>query len=154
MHQELGHEAMLDQYDPTVLIVEPNLHFAAILRQILAIGGVSRIQHAADAYEALEAIKYSHVDIVLLDSEITDFPASALAHVIRTAEDSPNTKMPIIFMTDCPTLRFVDQAARAGGDSCVKKPTSVQTLLQHMKWLLDGRHEPIEPEGTSQETVV
>ena len=135
---------MLEQYDPTVLMVEPSRHFVSLLRHILSVGGVKHTHHAADAYGALEVIKADHVDIVLLDSDITGITSVELTRVIRCATDSPNPNVPIIFLSDRPTRRLIDAATEAGVNCYVRKPVSAQTLLQRMKWALDSERERVE----------
>lgn len=133
---------MLERHDPTILIVEPSRHFVSLLRQMLWVGGVKHAYHAADAYGALEMIKSHHIDLMLLDSEITGITALELTEVVRTASDSPNKDMPIIFLSDRPTRRGIDNATKAGVNCYVRKPVSAQTLLARVKWLLDGKEDP------------
>ena len=132
---------MLEQHNPTILIVEPSRHFVSLLRQMLSVGGVKHAHHAADAYGALEVIKSHHVDLMLLDSEITGITALELTEVVRTASDSPNKALPIVFLSDRPTRRLLDNATKAGVNCYVRKPVSAQTLLERMKWLLDGEED-------------
>ncbi len=135
---------MLEQHNPRVLMVEPSRHFVSLLRHILSVGGVKHTNHASDAYRALEIIKSDLVDIVLLDSEIAGITAVELTHVIRYASDSPNKKLPIIFLSDRPTRRLIDAAMQAGVNYYVRKPVSAHTLLQRMKWSLDAEHKRIQ----------
>lgn len=131
---------MLEQHDPTVLIVEPSRHFVSLLRHILSVGGIKRAYHAADGYGALELIKSHHIDVMLLDSEISGISAMELTHVIRMASDSPNKTLPIMLLSDRPTRRLITKAMNAGVSCYVKKPVSAQTLLDRLKWLLtDGK---------------
>jgi CheY-like chemotaxis protein len=134
---------MLEQYNPTVLMVEPSRHFVSLLRHILSVGGVKHTHHAGDAYGALEVIKADHVDILLLDSDISGITSVELTRVIRSASDSPNQNLPIIFLSDCPTRRLIDTATQAGVNYYVRKPVSAQTLLQRMKWALDAERQRI-----------
>ncbi len=136
-------EKMLEQYNPTVLMVEPSRHFVSLLRHILSVGGVKHTHHAADAYGALEVIKADHVDILLLDSEITGITAVELTRVIRCASDSPNPNLPIIFLSDRPTRRLIDTATQAGVNYYVRKPVSAQILLERMKWAIEAEHQRI-----------
>ncbi len=133
---------ILEQHDPTILIVEPSRHFVSLLRQMLSVGGVKHAYHAADAYGALEIIKTHHVDLMLLDSEISGITALELTNVVRTASDSPNKGLPIVFLSDRPTRRQIDNATKAGVNCYVRKPVSAQTLLERVKWLLDGEEDP------------
>lgn len=134
---------MLENYDPRVLMVEPSRHFVSLLRHILSVGGVKHTNHASDAYGALEIIKSDHIDIVLLDSEITGITAVELTRVIRCASDSPNKNLPIIFLSDRPTRRLIDAATQAGVNYYVRKPVSAHTLLQRMKWALDAERKRV-----------
>ena len=132
---------MLEQHDPTVLIVEPSRHFVSLLRHILSVGGIKRAYHASDGYGALELIKSHHIDVMLLDSEISGISALELTHVIRMASDSPNKQLPVMLLSDRPTRRLISKARAAGVSCYVKKPVSAQTLLDRLKWLLDGEKD-------------
>lgn len=135
---------MLEQYNPTVLICEPARHFVPLLRHILSVGKVRNTQHAGDAYEALEIIKTNHVDIMLLDSEVTGITAFELARVVRRASDSPCPNLPIVLMCNYPTRRLLTEAKEEGIDFYVRKPLSAQTLLQRMKWALEAERQRFE----------
>ena len=136
-------DTMLENYDPRVLMVEPSRHFVSLLRHILSVGGVKHTSHASDAYGALEIIKSDHVDIILLDSEVTGITAVELTRVIRCASDSRNRNLPIIFLSDRPTRRLIDAATQAGVNYYVRKPVSAHTLLQRMKWALDAERKRV-----------
>ena len=102
---------------PTVLIVDDEPDLVMLLRLALEAAGYSTVE-ASDGQEALDVIKVSHPDVVLLDIMMPRMDGWAtLEHLGETGEH-PH----VIMVTAKTASRERDRAMAMGAEDFVTKP--------------------------------
>lgn len=121
-----------------VLIVDDNRHFITIVRAMLRAFGVRSIFECTDAVRALEILKQTEIDFALIDLKLDDIDGLELTHLIRSAPDSQNPRMPIVMVTAYCERSTVQAAISAGVDEFLAKPLSPKKLFDRIVWLINN----------------
>ena len=119
-----------------VLIVDDSRHFLSILRAILRGFGFKDITQANDGFEALEYLRTTTFDLVLLDLEMGVLDGIDLVKMIRQSIDSPNHKVPVIMVSAYSERWRVANSKEAGANSFIVKPVSPQALRTRIRRLV------------------
>lgn len=120
-----------------VLVVDDNPHMRAIVVAILRGAGFGNIKEASDGAHALEEMRSSVADIVIVDLNMSPIDGLEFTHMMRTAPDSPSPFVPIIMMTGHTERSKVMAARDAGINEFVAKPISAKTLLDRIVAIID-----------------
>jgi DNA-binding response OmpR family regulator len=118
-----------------VLLVEPQKFQSDIVRSALLSAGVDvdKITEARSAASAMECVKNSVPDIVLLELDLPDAPGEHLIRHIRERR----IKAPILAVTGQGESSRVRDAVAAGVDDYLLKPVSngqiIQRIIRHLK---------------------
>lgn len=94
-----------------------------------------RVQTAASASAALDALAAHHFDLILLDYRLPDFPGTSVLHAIRRF--FPSTL--VILMTGFGTEDVAVQALRGGARDYIRKPVDLRDLHSRIAALLAPR---------------
>ncbi|HAL45518.1 MAG: two-component system response regulator [Planctomycetes bacterium GWF2_42_9] len=93
---------------------------------------------AKDGLEALDAIKASKPDLVLLDVMM---PKMSGFEVCRRIKNNPDTDdLPIIMVTALNEMGDIERAIEAGTDDFLSKPVNKLELLTRVKTMLKLKH--------------
>jgi len=115
----------------TVLIVDDEPDIIMLLRLALEAAGYATVE-ATDGKEALEVIRSSHPDLVLLDIMMPGMDGWAtLEHLDETGEHPR-----VIMVTAKTASRERDRAMEMGVDDFVTKPFEPDELLERMRRVL------------------
>ena len=126
--------------DIQVLIVDDSRPMRLVMRSLLRAAGVNRVAEAETALEALDYMRLSPVDIILVDWKMHPVDGLAFTRRVRQDEDSPNPYAPILMMTAHTEASRVAAARDAGVTGFLKKPISARLLFERMSSaLLDER---------------
>ena len=129
------HESFLP--DSTVLIVDDNEQNVELLQAYLEALPV-KIETARDGVEALEAVRRSRPDLILLDVMM---PRMSGFQVCREVKSDPATRdIQVLTVTALNELGDVERAAECGTDDFVSKPVNKFELLTRVRSLLRVRH--------------
>ncbi len=110
-----------------VLVAEDDALNAAMLRAVLEQLG-HRVLHAQDGRRALELLKVSEVDLVMLDGRMPVMDGPACARAIRSLEGAA-ARLPIVAVIG----GDVDEAQTmtdAGADAVLRKPVTVSAVAR------------------------
>lgn len=118
--------------DLQVLIVDDNQHMRTILRELLRAVGIREAREARDAVEALDIMKTTSTDLVLVDLSMPVIDGVEFTHMVRTSSDSPNPYVPIIMITGHSARSKVLAARDAGVNEFVAKPVTAKSLMQRL----------------------
>ena len=114
-----------------VLIVEDDAIIANIYQRKLQMDGF-QVQHAADGELAMEMIKCSAPDIVLLDLQLPKANGIEVLKFIRSREESK--VLPVVVFTNSYLGTMVQSAWKAGANKCLTKaictPKQVADVLR------------------------
>ena len=120
-----------------VLVLDDNRNMRALIETILSALGVRNIHEADDVKQAFCDLQYFHADIVITDWHLEPLNGLDFVRMVRSGEDSPIPKVPIIMLTGHTELHHVCQARDAGVNVFLAKPVSVQTLCSRLVSLIE-----------------
>jgi two-component system OmpR family response regulator len=101
----------------------------------------------ASGRAALEQIRLSPPDLVILDVMLPDLDGFEVARRIRQQERAGAT-LPVIFLTARDTTEDKIEGLKLGGDDYVTKPFSIEELLARVEAVL--RRSTADPSGDSR----
>ncbi len=109
-----------------ILVVDDSVTSRALERSILEAAGFETLT-AIHGAQALEVLRFEHVDLVLTDVEMPEMDGFALTAEIR--RDPRLAQLPIILVTSLNTPEQRELGARAGADAYIVKGEFDQTVL-------------------------
>ena len=115
-----------------VLIVDDEYHTRKTIRALLLGMGCTRIYEAGDGGSALEAMRATEPDVVLLDWEMPGIDGAEFVRRLGSDRARPDCKVPIIMMTGHGEHSHVLEAVRLGVHEFLLKPASRATLKARM----------------------
>lgn len=122
--------------DLHLLIVDDNAQMRHVLRCLLRAGGIHTVSEAETGAEALEVMRASPVDLILLDWKMAPIDGLAFTRMVRINETSPNPYVPILMLTAHTEASRVAAARDAGVTGFVKKPISARLLFDRISFAL------------------
>jgi two-component system chemotaxis response regulator CheY len=134
-----------------VLIVDDNAFMRKIVRDLLGDLGVRHAVEASDGIEALEAVRRTAPDLVILDWDMPYLDGFQFVRIVRTPGLCTHTDLPIIMLSGYGATRHVLAAERLGVNEFLAKPVSGTALLARIASvvmnprrmiLTDGRYRP------------
>ena len=137
-----------------ILVVEDNPTNQEIALAILeGVGSLAEI--ANNGKEAVEAVRRSHYDAVLMDIQMPVMDGYEATRAIR--KDPEFVSLPIIAMTAHAMKGDEEKCLEAGMDGYISKPVNQDRLFQVLWRVLKTKIEPsriqdIEPDGADPET--
>jgi CheY-like chemotaxis protein len=119
--------------DANILVVDDNEQNLELLQAYLE-DIQCRTIPARDGIEALEIIKKSKPDLVLLDVMM---PKMSGFEVCRRIKNNPETAdLPVIMVTALNELRDIERAIESGTDDFLSKPVNKLELITRVKTML------------------
>lgn len=115
-----------------ILIVDGNHYMRRLTRTMLMNLGAKSVNEASDGLAALELIRTSDPDVMLLDWDMPVLNGMEVMHIVRSPGVFPRPNLPIIMLTSRAQRSSVVQALRAGVHEFLLKPTSPKALLDRL----------------------
>jgi two-component system chemotaxis response regulator CheY len=115
-----------------VLIVDDEYHTRKTIRALLLGMGCTTIYEAGDGGSALEAMRATEPDVVLLDWEMPGIDGAEFVRRLGSDRARADCKVPIIMMTGHGEHSHVLDAVRLGVHEFLLKPASRATLKARM----------------------
>jgi len=123
--------------EANILVVDDNEQNLELLQAYLE-DIQCRTIPARDGIEALEIIKKSKPDLVLLDVMM---PKMSGFEVCRRIKNNPETAdLPVIMVTALNELRDIERAIESGTDDFLSKPVNKLELITRVKTMLKLKH--------------
>lgn len=132
---------MGDLKNVTVLVVDDHQNMRHIWLTVLKGFGVSRVIQAHDAASALEILRDQQIDIAVVDVVMPDILGTELIAMIRRAEDSSNTMLPIIVCTADTRRSCIFQLVNAGADEILTKPVRPDAIWKRIVAVVNHRRK-------------
>ena len=125
--------------DIKVLIADESAEFRRQVRDSLIRSGYRLPDEAANGEEALQKIRRTHPDVVIVDLWLSKLDGIGL---IRKAKENTGTndRPPVMILVSLVgnTAAFMDATA-AGADLCLLKPINYASLIDHIASLVSSR---------------
>ena len=121
-----------------MLVVEDNRTNQAVAAGMLAMSGC-QCEFAANGWEAIEAIRRSRFELVLMDCNLPEMDGSEVTAHIRNIEEPQGRRTPIVAMTANTQPGDVEKCLAAGMDDYLAKPITLAALRHKLEhWLTKG----------------
>ena len=115
-----------------ILVVDDNAYMRKVTRMMLVNLGAKSVIEAADGLAALEAIRNSDPDIMLLDWDMPVLNGIEVLRIVRSPGVFPRPNLPTIMLTNRAQRSQVNEAMRAGAHEFLVKPTSPKALRDRL----------------------
>ncbi len=126
-----------DKGEPSVLVVDDNQQNLELLLAYLEDVECKTLS-ANDGAEALEIVKSSSPDLILLDVMM---PKMSGFEVCRRIKNDPKTTdIPVIMVTALNELGDIERAINSGTDDFLSKPINKWELVTRVKTMLKLKH--------------
>ena len=120
----------------TILYVEDNPDNRMLVRRILLSEDYGLLE-APNAAQALEVLKNSHPDLILMDINMPDMDGYTLTSRIKTMPGFE--RVPIIALTANVMRGDKEKTLEAGCDGYIQKPLDIDQLLREVARFLSRR---------------
>jgi len=116
----------------TILIVDDNAFMRRQTRTMLMNLGAKSVYEACDGLAALETIRMSDPDVMVLDWDMPVLSGPEVMRIVRSPELFPRPNLPIIMLSDRANRSIVMEALRLGAHEFLIKPTSSKALQDRL----------------------
>ena len=117
----------------TVLYVEDNMDNRTLVRRILMAEGYNLIE-AVNAAEALDTLKNTKPDLILMDINMPDMDGYTLTAKIKTIPGLES--IPVVALTANVMRGDREKSIEAGCDGYIQKPIDIDTLSEQIEGFL------------------
>ena len=128
----------------SVLVVDDNAFMRNVVRSLLANIGVKKVLDAGDGIAALDVIRQSQPDIVVLDWEMPLLNGPELVRIVRSPGVFPTPDIPIIMLTAHGERWRIVEAVKLGVNEFLCKPVSARSLLDRIISILLKPRESVQ----------
>jgi CheY-like chemotaxis protein len=115
-----------------VLLVDDNPFMRSVVRGLLANIGVKKIDEAGDGIAALELIRISNPDVLILDWEMPLLNGRELVRIVRSPGVFPTPDLPIIMLSAHGERWRILESAKLGVNEFLCKPVSAKALFDRL----------------------
>lgn len=120
-----------------ILVVDDNAHMRQLVARMLHSFGVNEVGEAESSEVALDYLRKSKPDLMVLDWVMKGMSGLELVQFIRKDQQSPNPLLPVIMLTGHTSVERVQQARDAGVNEVIVKPVSPRTLMSRLVAVVD-----------------
>jgi len=118
--------------DIHVLMVDDNGPMRQLIRALARAGGIVNFSEAETAADALEILRATPIDLLIVDWKMRPMDGLSFTRIIRWNSDSPNPYVPILMLTAHTEASRVAAARDAGVTGFLKKPISTRLLFDRI----------------------
>lgn len=115
----------------SILIVDDDVDASQMEKMILEKGGLYEVSVCNRGSQALEVIRETHPELVLLDIVMPDADGAEIANQIR--QDKSLALVQVVFMTSLVSEQELVKGSVIGGCSFISKPVTSEILLKRVK---------------------
>ncbi|MDI6786659.1 MAG: response regulator [bacterium] len=121
-----------------ILIVDDEKNLAEALGDILELEGY-QVKPVLDGYKAIEAVKNTHYDLVLMDIRLPGI--NGVDTFLKIKEINPLIK--VIMMTGFFVEDMIEEALKQGAYACIHKPFDLEKVILLIKEILQNNRKII-----------
>ncbi len=122
-----------------ILVVDDNAYMRRLTRMMLLNLGAKLVYEAGDGLAALEIVRNSDPDVMVLERDIPILSSSELLRIMRSPDLFPRPDLPVIMLTKDAKRAHVMEAIRLGAHELLVKPTSPQALRDRLLSVVANR---------------
>ena len=115
-----------------ILVVDHNAYTRRMTRMMLINLGAKLVYEATDGLDALEIVRNSDPDIMVLEREIPVLDSAELLRIMRSPDLFPRPDLPVIMVTREARRANVMEAMRLGAHELLVRPTSPKALQDRL----------------------
>lgn len=115
-----------------ILVVDDNAYMRRLTRMMLTNLGAKSVLEANDGLAALEAIRNSDPDVMLLDWDMPVLNGIEVLRIVRSPGVFPRPNLPVVLLTSRAQRSHVHEALRAGANEFLLTPTSPKALCDRL----------------------
>lgn len=119
----------------SVLIVDDEPMARTLLRLMLVRAGFN-VAEAEDGFDALDKVRKSRPDVILLDVMMPGMDGFAVCERLRNDDDT--AALPIIMLSAKTDLASINKGLRVGATVYLTKPISPEDLTRHVREALEN----------------
>ncbi|NQW11983.1 MAG: response regulator [Alphaproteobacteria bacterium] len=122
----------------SALVVDDNRFMRTIITNVLRGLSITHIAEARDGREALEEIRNSPVDVVIMDWEMPEMNGAQLLKNIRSGKRGINPLVPVVVVSANTIARNVLAARDSGMTEFLAKPVSAAALYARIVSIIEN----------------
>jgi two-component system chemotaxis response regulator CheY len=115
-----------------ILVVDNNPYMRRLTRMMLVTLGAKIIYEAVDGLAALEVVRTSDPDVMMLDRDVPILNGAEVLRIMRSPDLFPRPNLPVIMLTAQARRSQVLEALRLGAHELLVKPTSPKALQDRL----------------------
>jgi CheY-like chemotaxis protein len=115
-----------------ILVVDHNAYTRRMTRMMLINLGAKLVYEASDGLDALEIVRNSDPDIMVLERDIPVLDSAELLRIMRSPDLFPRPDLPVIMVTREARRANVMEAMRLGAHELLVRPTSPKALQDRL----------------------
>jgi two-component system chemotaxis response regulator CheY len=123
--------------EPQVMIVDDMLASRALVRDMLAEMGITRVSEASDGQEALIELQRQGAQLIICDLMMDEMHGASLLSQLKRHAALHN--IPFIMMSSCSESPIVKAALKMGAKDFLVKPLAFKTFRDTVMSVLYGR---------------
>ena len=127
------------EYSKKILIADENTGERQILRESLLRAGYRLIDEATNGEDALQKLRHTRYDAVLLDMMLTRMDGIGVLRAGKSMGTSPESTPVFLMFARAANQTMIGEALAAGADSFLMKPFDMSSLCEHLRSLLEAR---------------
>jgi two-component system chemotaxis response regulator CheY len=127
-----------------VLVVDDNTFMRKMVRNLLGNIGVKKIYEAPDGIAALEMIRTTTPDVIILDWEMPLLNGPELVRIVRSPGVFPTPDIPIIMLSAHGERWRILESVKLGVNEFLCKPVSAKALLDRLISILIKPRESVQ----------
>jgi CheY-like chemotaxis protein len=121
----------------SLLVADGTHGFRKMVSRVLTRFGFHAVYEASDGEEALEMLKYHHVDIVMTEWHLDALTGYELIQKLRHDSELADPEIRLIMLTGLTEKARVLAARDAGVDGFLRKPVSPDTLFKRIVGVIE-----------------
>lgn len=130
----------------SVLVVDESIFTRKLTGQIFRSFGFGFVREASSCALGFEMFKSNNIEIVCVETIMTEMSGNELIKTIRTSSESPNTVVPILATCSHPTVKNVSESRDAGATELVGKPFAPRAMLDRLVNMIEEPRQFVRSE--------
>ena len=122
----------------SALVVDDNRFMRTVFVNVLRGLSIRHVAEARDGHEALEELRSTPIDLVVMDWEMEGMSGMKLLETIRSGKRGINPLVPVIVVSANTIARNIIQARDAGMTEFLAKPVSAASLYARIVSIIEN----------------